>query len=210
MRTPAPGELLDAWDAGDRLLVAVRERLFGGTLRAVVDCPSCGLPLEVALPTSTLLAASAGPDAVEVEADGYRVRCRALRPTDLADAGATGSTDAARAVLLARAVESAERDGRPVPADGLPDAVVAAVAAALAEADPLADIELPIGCDACGASWTRLFDIGSYLWQELAAWAAGLLAEVHALASAYGWSEAEILSLPLRRRRVYLDLVSHG
>jgi hypothetical protein len=87
---------------------------------------------------------------------------------------------------------------------------VAAVAAALSEADPLADIELPIGCDACGATWTRTFDIGTYLWQELDAWAARLLAEVHALASAYGWNEAEILSLPLRRRRVYLDLISHG
>ncbi|HEX2516118.1 MAG TPA: phage baseplate protein, partial [Chloroflexota bacterium] len=34
-----------------------------------------------------------------------------------------------------------------------------------------------------------------------------LLREVHTLARAYGWREAEILALPGRRRQTYLDLV---
>jgi hypothetical protein len=34
-----------------------------------------------------------------------------------------------------------------------------------------------------------------------------LLAEVHLIASAYGWSEAEILGLSRARRDFYLDMV---
>ena len=33
------------------------------------------------------------------------------------------------------------------------------------------------------------------------------LAEVHALAAAYGWTEAEVLALSAARRRAYLELV---
>jgi len=107
-------------------------------------------------------------------------------------------------------VTSAERDGEPIAAAALPDTVLADVAAALNDADPLADVELPVRCEACGASWTSTFDIASYLWQELDAWARRLLGEVHTLARAYGWPEAHILALTERRRRHYLELVADG
>jgi hypothetical protein len=51
------------------------------------------------------------------------------------------------------------------------------------------------------------FDAGSLLWEEIDARARALLAEVHQLAAAYGWSEGQILALSDRRRAVYLDLV---
>jgi hypothetical protein len=242
VRTPAPGELLDAWDLGavlppvervspllraatglgpeelaalgvgerDRMLVALRERLFGGTLRTVVDCPACGVPLEVVLPTSALLAAGSGPETVEVDLDGYRLRCRAPRSGDLAAAAGTGSAAGARALLVERAVVSAERDGEALTLPDLPDRVIAAAAATLAEAHPLVDVELPIACDACGVSWSCPFDIGRYLWEELDAWAVRVLSEVHVLATAYGWSEADILALTPTRRRRYLELAGHG
>jgi hypothetical protein len=242
IRTPAPGELLDAWDAGlslpplhrsapllraatgldgaaleelgigerDRVLVQLRELLFGHKLHALVDCQSCGIVLELELATSTLLGASGGPELVEVDAEGYRLSCRVPRASDLADAAATGSVGAARDVLVSRAVVSAELDGQPVAPVDLPDRVVTAVAAALADAEPLAHVELPINCDACGATWSRPLDIDGYLWREVDAWATRLLGEIHALATAYGWSESDILALSPRRRRRYLELVGHG
>ena len=194
----------------DRVLVQIRERLFGDTLRALVDCPSCGLVFELELATSTLLDADRGPEIVEVDVAGHHVSCRMPRSADLVDAASTGSANAARAVLVARAVLSAERDGRQVPVAELPDGVVAAVAAALGEAEPLAHVELPVSCDACGATWSRLLDIDTYLWRELDGWVTRLLGEVHALATAYGWSESEVLALSPRRRRRYLELVGHG
>jgi hypothetical protein len=194
----------------DRILVEVRARLFGKTLHALVGCPGCGLVHELELATSVLLGADRGPDEVAVDAGGYHLSCRVPRITDLADAAATGSAGAARAVLVARAVLSAERNGQSVAAVELPEGVVAAVAAALADAEPLAHVELPITCDACGATWSRPLDIDAYLWRELDSWAVGLLGEIHALATAYGWTEREVLALSPRRRRRYLELVGHG
>lgn len=242
MRTPAPDELLDAWDAGcalppaerpepllqaagepggpettglslgerDRLMLTLRERLFGDRLRALVSCPSCGLALELTVSTSDLLLPTGPPEPVLVRAENYTVRSRLLRPADLVDAAATGSAATARKLLVTRAVLAAECDGRPVSADALPGGVVAAVAAALADADPLADVELPVRCDACGGEWTSSFDIGSYLWQEVDVWARRLLSEVHTLALAYGWTEQQVMDLTPRRRHRYLELVANG
>ena len=77
----------------------------------------------------------------------------------------------------------------------------------MAAADPQADVELALSCPACGHAWPAAFDIASFLWTEVDAWARVLLHEIHALASAYGWREADILALSPRRRRAYLELI---
>jgi hypothetical protein len=194
----------------DRMLLQVRERLFGSNLRALADCPSCGLVFELELATTALLGAERGPEVVEVDVDCHHLRCRVPRITDVAEAGAAGSTSAARAVLVSRAVLSAERDGTAVAVADLPDDVVQTAAAAIAVAEPLANVELPISCDACGASWHRPLDIDGYLWRELDSWAERLMGDVHVLATAYGWSEPQVLALSPRRRRRYLELAGHG
>ena len=78
----------------------------------------------------------------------------------------------------------------------------------MSEADPQADLEIDLACPACDHCWQASFDIESFFWSELSAWAKRLLGDVHILASAYGWRETDILNLPPQRRRVYLDLVN--
>jgi hypothetical protein len=78
---------------------------------------------------------------------------------------------------------------------------------ALALADPHAEIRLPLQCPACGHGWEETLDIASFTWEEIEARARRLLFDVHTLASAYGWTEAEILSLGASRRARYLELV---
>ena len=51
-------------------------------------------------------------------------------------------------------------------------------------------------------------DVAAFFWTELNAWAVRLLREIHALASAYGWREADILALSPKRRDLYLELIS--
>ena len=80
--------------------------------------------------------------------------------------------------------------------------------AAMAAADPQAEIEISLECPACTCHWTEIFDIDSFFWTELQAWAARILREIHQLASAYGWSEREILALPPLRRNTYLNLIA--
>ena len=98
-------------------------------------------------------------------------------------------------------------DDQELPASELPDAVMEAVTNRMAQADPQADVQLAIRCPNCGHQWEAPFDIGSFLWTEIHACAMRLLREIHALASAYGWREADILALSPRRRQAYLELL---
>jgi hypothetical protein len=61
-------------------------------------------------------------------------------------------------------------------------------------------------CPSCGHVWQALLDIVDFLWKEVAAGAARLLDEVHTLARAYHWPEADILAMSSRRRQAYLEL----
>ena len=80
------------------------------------------------------------------------------------------------------------------------------IAEAVEAADPGADLTLDVACPECGGATRAELDIASYLWTELDAWARDVLLDVHLLATAYGWSEPEILALSPTRRRYYLEL----
>ena len=82
------------------------------------------------------------------------------------------------------------------------------VAEAMAQVDSQADVQLDLVCPSCGHQWQATFDIVSFFWSEINAWAYRVLHEVHTLASAYGWREADILALDPGRRQFYLQLVS--
>jgi len=77
----------------------------------------------------------------------------------------------------------------------------------IAALDPRARIELDLSCANCGHSWQTVFDIAGFLWAEINAWAPRTLRDVHTLARAYGWREADILGMSPRRRQSYLELV---
>ena len=51
-------------------------------------------------------------------------------------------------------------------------------------------------------------DIASFFWSEIHSWAQRALREVATLARAYGWREADILSMSARRRQAYLEMIS--
>ncbi|GAA2302402.1 hypothetical protein [Streptomyces violaceusniger] len=121
----------------------------------------------------------------------------------------------ARRALLARCIVSAHRSGQPVPVDRLPAAelpepVQRRLAEAAERADPAADVTLNVACPECGEATRAELDIASYLWAELDHWARDLLLDVHLLATAYGWSEPQILALSPLRRRYYLELCADG
>ncbi|MEL7046258.1 MAG: phage baseplate protein, partial [Pseudomonadota bacterium] len=80
-----------------------------------------------------------------------------------------------------------------------------AVLADMEWADPQGNVELDITCPSCAEQWQSPFDIVAYLWSELEAWGQRLLGDIHALASAYGWTEAEVLAVTPWRRRQYLE-----
>ena len=78
----------------------------------------------------------------------------------------------------------------------------------MADADPAAEKRIEVICPACGVLTMALFDVVSFFWAEIEAWVTRTARDVHALASAYGWREADILGMGNARRQLYLSLLS--
>lgn len=196
--------------ARDALLFDLRRRVFGDRLTAVVSCPRCADRVEVPVSLSAVCAGlpteSAPVDVVEQ--DGMRLTVRVPDSGDARAAARLGDIGAARRELVRRCLSAVDRTGASVDVDALPAGVVALAAERLAELAPHADVRLRLTCPGCAGDWLVPLDIGLVLWAEVAVWARRTLLEVHELASAYGWTEPEILGLGPYRRQAYLDLVS--
>jgi len=204
-----PVETLSALSLGrrDALLLALREQVFGGKMSGVATCPTCGEQLELELQVDDLipLPADESPD-LRLNAEGYEVWFRLLNSTDLMRLAESVRPDGAQ--LLESSVVAADYQGASVDPDDLPETVRQALAEALDEADPGALLLIDLQCPACDHRWENLFDIVTFLWSEIDTWARHLLREVHVLARAYGWREADILNMSALRRNSYLEMVS--
>lgn len=192
----------------DSLLLEVRRATLGDRLEAHEPCPACGEQVEFEVSCATLLERATTPTGEwTIEHDGVRLTLRALDSRDAAAAVAAGEdVDAARAVLLERAVVAAELDGRAIAVGELSDEVTAAVSSSLATRDAGAELLLDVACPACDAAWKAILDVAAFVWTELAARAERVLQDVHLLARAYGWSEAQVLALGDSRRAAYLAM----
>jgi hypothetical protein len=186
----------------DARILALHAALGGGALEATARCPGCGEQAEFAVDVDALLAAvREAPEPAPVEVDGLVIAWRPPDSRDLAAAAGAGDAAGAERVLLERCVTS--------PAHVAPEAR-AALARAMAEADPLAEVLVGAACPACGVEFVADVDVADFVWAELRMHARRLLREVDALARAYGWTEAEVLSLDERRRAAYLELAQEG
>lgn len=205
-----PPEELALWSIGrrDDHLLTLREWAFGPRLQSIADCPACAarLELEFGVADIRVVPADSAVKELTLSVAGHEIHFRLPNSADLAGLSATEDTAANQLRLIERCVLSARRDEREVRADDLPAQVVSALAQRMAEADPQADVQLTLRCPACRHAWKAAFDIVSFFWSEISAWATRLLREIHLLASAYGWSEAEILALSPRRRQAYLEM----
>jgi hypothetical protein len=208
----------------DGLLLKLRERTFGPRLTVTAHCPQCDEKLELELIANDLLSmgessgisrstegdrpeAEVGSVPFTLASGDWRVAFRLPASRDLLALPLPGEGDL-RAMLLASCVLFVWQNEKPGDPGDLSEEVISKVLAAMAEADPLAEIRLALTCPACAHSWKPILDPLAYFWEELESWAAGLLQEIHLLARAYGWNEAEILALSPWRRRAYLEIVN--
>ena len=182
-------------------LLRLREVSFGAEIHSHVDCSACGERLSVSLRASDVLQAGDDDAALDVELHGTRLRAPSLR--DLAAVADELDAGHATRQLLARCASVGDRPDT----KAWPDEWVAQAEEALERLDPNADIALDMQCQACGQHSMAQLDASTLLWDEIDARARSLLSEVHLLARAYGWSEAEILSLTPARRAAYLSMV---
>lgn len=192
----------------DALLLKLREGIFGSEATAAAKCPECAEALEFTLATTDWLAN--GPpyreQAYEVASNTLSVTFRLPDSTDVKAIASCPDVASGKRLLLQRCIQHVSGDGVAIEGDALDEELVAEIGFQMAERDPLADIVLAMECALCGHAFSAVFDVSSFVWQELDALAKGLLLEVHTLARAYGWGEAEILSMSSSRRQHYLEL----
>jgi hypothetical protein len=190
----------------DGRLLTLRTWHFGDQLACLVTCPACHRQLELIFTTHDI---QAPPPArrnktMRLRRGGYDVCFRLPNTLDLLARPVIANGQAA---LLDRCVLKARHKGKVTAVTELPDAIVIAIAERMAKADQQAEVQLVLNCPFCDHEWLANFDIISFFWTEINAWALRLLHEVHRLASAYGWREADILSLSPWRRRLYLGMI---
>lgn len=195
----------------DSLLLSMRESMFGSRVEATVKCPDCDEQLELSfgvedIRVSTSIAAPIGPGALE--AGGYELRFRLPNSLDLLAISARSDAQSGRSVLIERCLLSARRRDNDTPVALLPEQVLARIEEEMSRLDSQANVQLALDCTSCDKSWSATFDILGFFWSELNAWAQRLFADVHTLASRYGWREADILEMSAARRNLYLVMVN--
>lgn len=184
-------------------LLALRERLFGPRWPLRSTCPACGAVCEFQVDCRQLVPAVGAGQAAAVhaiEVDGREIRFRLPRADDLREAARAADVPAVARRLLQRCVLDGD-------VEALTAAAMEALSTRMEALDPGARIVFALACPECGAPWEAPVDVGDALWREVRTSAERTLLDVDALARAYGWSEAEVLSLGPTRRAAYLQLV---
>lgn len=198
-----PCDSLADWPLGrrNRALVELHSSSFGPSLLAWTSCASCGEKMEFELDGRVL----GGDESDEAPVGGIvHVNGHSFRLPNSRDlARVAKESDPQTAVL--RILERCRTDTEVSMAWS--DEDVEAVGEAMAMADPGAQLQVALRCPACGNQWNASLELLTFLWAEIEARAKRLLWEVHALASAYGWTQSEILALSPARRALYLEMV---
>lgn len=194
----------------ERLLFALHAASHESTPELTLVCsnPACREQLEIAIRLSDIVRASERPSTLEQTAtlgDGAGViRFRLPTGADQEAAALIAHTDPERAgdVLFERCVIAIEDTAA---LDRT--AARAMLAERLPALDPQAETIVETSCPACGAMTSVLVDAASLVFQSMVS-KRGLLSEIDRIARTYHWSEAEILAMPVGRRRAYLTLIA--
>lgn len=189
-------------DCNAALLKFQRES-FRSRMSAWVECLACGDRMEFDLDSAQLPAPrSDNSDAMQIDGITFKLpTSRHLSQLALLD---IDPDKAARQLFLTCAL-----DMKSLPNDEPAlMALLEQVETAMEEADPWAHIALDLQCPSCGDEDMAEFDIARFLWNELEIHTQRLLNDIHMLAQAYGWTEAEILRLSDSRRAAYLTRIT--
>jgi hypothetical protein len=180
----------------DRAIATLRTRLFGPAVELTARCPHCATEVEVVVSdVARIFDEASAPSRPRLQG----LQLRAVTSEDLAAAEAAASQGRdLRAVIVERVATVAE--GATVP-----DLDPSTLDAVLESLDAAAELRFDLTCPDCTSQWMAVLDIADCTWRELARAAGRIADEVAALASAYGWREADTLAMSRARRALYLE-----
>lgn len=203
-------ETLADFDLGlrDWHLLRLRRALFGSALGSYTDCPHCGERLEIELDAHALQDDAPLPPApcyTDREGRSYRLP----NSRDLIRIAPREDAEAAARELFAHCrLDDCNGGATGFDEADIDEAGFDEVDNGLSTLAAERNFQFDLACAVCTQSWSLVFDPGAFLWEEIQARAIALLDDVHSLASAYGWSERDILALSDTRRAAYLSQVN--
>jgi hypothetical protein len=191
------------------LLLCLHGLTFGPLLNVFGVCPKCAEQFEFAVPAAEMAARlegqSPGSRMAWREA-GRQYRLRAVTTDDLLATLGVPEAAAAQDLLLAGCLEvSPAEPGEPGEPGG--STALAAVLPRFEQLNAAAELRCWIECPGCSARELLDLDVARFLWMEVRNGARRLLGEIHELASAYGWSERDIVGMGAGRRAAYLEML---
>jgi hypothetical protein len=203
---------------GDReaLLLHLCELVFGSRLQILARCARCNDLVDLSLSVDDLLLPPYDdwrPEyetVCETSSGPVRVRYRLPTGADQTAAAAVAfdDLDAANTLLLGRCIVALDvREGDGPGVEDAEPVLLESLPPLMAARDAQAESILDFRCPGCGTEGRVLFDAADYLFRELGGRQGDLYRQVHRLALAYHWSEAEILDLPGTKRHRYLSLL---
>ncbi len=189
----------------EHLLWGLRRDTFGNDLQAVVDCPHCGERNQIGCQVDAILGAPAPETPTAFHRFQHGDWDLSYRPPTTRDllAAKSDPSHLVRSLLI-----DARNEHTPwKPEADVPAVLLDALDHALAEHNPLVDIQFSVACASCQQLWNEPFSIADFLWEEIAAEARRILRDIHQIALAYGWDESTILALSPERRRAYMEMI---
>jgi hypothetical protein len=198
----------------NRALARLYREHFGRALKGFTQCVECGEKLEFDFDLQQVADAPPLKASEPVVVGRWKFRLPTSRALAMALNG--GEETAAGERLLAHCLEEPagagldwgeSGQGLSEAPPGWSEEEMTAIEEKLSEADLLAEILIGFKCPECGADFEDALDLGSFLWSEVEDAARQLFDDIHLLASAYGWTEDEVLQLSAMRRDAYVRRV---
>jgi hypothetical protein len=191
-------------------LTAIHAQTLGEDRIAVsLRCPldSCGEALEAALPVEAIVEmarlAEAEPQLVVAGTGSRPLALR--RPTGVDQLRWLSRNYPSASIAEAAMLQSLLPQSSPGP---LPADLVRLVGEQLEELDPLPCFAVVTLCPACGWQGEIAVDLEAVLLAGLHRAQRRMLADIHVLASRYGWREQDVLAIPPKRRADYRRMIA--
>jgi hypothetical protein len=189
----------------DALLLAIRQKILGETISGDSSCPvpACGARVDISFSVGQYLDHQRPRKPRDIESTDepgwYRLQGSpaTFRLPNGGDLLAVHSQPDPVSELVRRCVRPPDQ----------PTRWLRRIERAMDQLAPSPTTELKGTCPDCGHSFNFQFDPRQFALRELRDQAAFIYEDVHLIAEHYGWSEAEIMSLPHNRRVRYAELI---
>lgn len=201
-------QLIRHLNLGDRvaLILQVRKFVFGDTMQCVLNCPNCQEPLSIDISVNSLVQppAKSFTNEYSLKFEDFTLTLRPIEAADLEALTENCSSLNPKEKLVRLCIVSS----KPALPEKLTEEFIVAVSSKLEEIDPQADIVLNLTCPSCNRPFQAPLDVESFFFEEMASRVKQLEKEIHWIALNYHWSEDSILSLPLAKRKRYIELIN--